>query len=238
MIIVGFHSIEEAVKSGSEGTLYISGKGPRIKRIVEIASKRKGVGIEYVPKARLDKISNLADHRGIVFDCVSSGVSRYVDLKGFLKEERELSRVLVLDSITDPHNFGAILRSADKFGVNLVIVRERRSVRDSLTVSKTSAGAINYVPICVVSNLNSAIELLQEAGYWVYGADISGSSLTQESFSSKVAVVMGSEGSGISALTKAKCDSLLTIPTCGNVDSLNVSVATGVILYELYRQSL
>ncbi len=146
--------------------------------------------------------------------------------------------MLILDSITDPHNFGAILRSADKFGVSLVIIRERRSVRDSATVAKTSAGAINYVPISVVSNLNSAIALLQEAGYWVYGADISGDSLVDEKFASKVAIVMGSEGRGISPLTKQKCDSMLTIPTCGSVDSLNVSVATGVILYELYRQSL
>lgn len=147
--------------------------------------------------------------------------------------------VVILDSVTDPHNVGAILRSADQFGAALVILPERRSANDvsqNEVIARSSAGAASWVPVSVVANLARAARLLKEAGFWVYGADAGGVQIQDGTFAQNSVLIMGSEGNGIARLLKEECDTIVSIPTCGRIDSLNVSVAAGVLLYEIYRQ--
>jgi 23S rRNA (guanosine2251-2'-O)-methyltransferase len=166
--------------------------------------------------------------------------TKFKDVKAFIEsvESMELknSVVLVLDEITDPQNLGAILRSADQFGVDLVVLPERRSAKLSSTVNKTSAGASAYISVVVVKNLRRSISELKAAGFWVYGADIKGTKLQNVEFAERAVVVLGAEGKGLSRLILEECDHVVTIPTSGRVDSLNVSVAAGIMLYELRRQ--
>ena len=152
--------------------------------------------------------------------------------------KKENSIVVILDSITDPHNVGAIIRSCDQFGVDLVVLPERRGASESEIIGRSSAGASAWVQTSVVSNLVRTVEKLKEAGFWIYGADAGGETAGQTSLQGKIALVMGSEGSGISRLLEEKCDKIISIPTCGKLDSLNVSVACGVLLYEIKRQSM
>lgn len=148
----------------------------------------------------------------------------------------EKSTVVILDHVTDPHNVGAIIRSCDQFGAGLVILPENNASTDigSEVISRSSAGASAWVSVAIVNNLVRAVEKLKEAGYWVYGADAGGVSLKLIEFPEKTALVMGSEGSGMTRLLEEKCDTIVSIPTCGKIDSLNVSVAAGVLLYAIY----
>lgn len=207
------------------------------------------------------------EHRGIVL-CVEGEKIREkneVDLEQWLKTFSEklptsselevsspqvpLSRnkaqtsvtVVMLDNVTDPHNIGAVLRSCDQFGASLLIVPEHKStanVRENEIIARTSAGASAWVNIATVNNLNRALEQLKNAGFWIYGADANGEPLQNTKFPKKVCIVMGSEGCGINRLVKENCDSIVSIPTCGKLDSLNVSVAAGILLYERHRQEI
>lgn len=144
--------------------------------------------------------------------------------------------ILLLDEINDPHNLGAILRSADQFGVELAVLPTRRAARQTQAVLKSSAGASLYVPVLSVPSLASGLERVKEAGFWVYGADLDGRRLDTLSFEGRVALVLGSEGSGLRRLVRERCDELVRIPTGGHVDSLNVSVAAGILMHEIRRQ--
>ena len=147
--------------------------------------------------------------------------------------------VVILDKVTDPHNVGAIIRSCDQFGASLVILPEHNSASDiegNEVIGRTSAGASAWVPVAIVNNLVRAVEKLKAAGFWIYGADAGGETLGKIDFPKKTCIIMGSEGTGISQLLEKQCDSIVSIPTCGKIDSLNVSVAAGVLLYELYRR--
>ncbi|MCF7953450.1 MAG: 23S rRNA (guanosine(2251)-2'-O)-methyltransferase RlmB [Spirochaetales bacterium] len=160
-------------------------------------------------------------------------------LKDFLlsaAEKQKKSTVVLLDEITDPHNLGAVLRSADLFAVDLVVIPSRRSVHLNETVVKVSSGAAKYVPVLTVANLVSAIKELQKADYWVYAADMDGQRLPDISFPEKRAVVMGAEGKGVGRLVKETCDGVVTVPSQGHIDSLNVSVAAGIIFYKLFTE--
>lgn len=149
---------------------------------------------------------------------------------------KDTALILILDEITDPQNFGAILRSADQFSVDLVVVSSRKSAGKNETVVKVSSGAAVYVPVAVVANIGHAIETLKKYGFWVYGADMSGISILKTNLSGKTAIVMGSEGKGLHRLIRERCDALISIPSNGHVDSFNVSVAAGIIMYEIRRQ--
>ena len=144
--------------------------------------------------------------------------------------------ILFLDEISDPHNLGAILRSADQFGAELVVLPTRRAARETQTVTKTSAGASLYVPVCSMPNLAAGLELAKEADFWVYGADLGGRRLDEVGIEGRVALVLGSEGGGLRRLVRERCDALVRIPSGGHVDSLNVSVAAGILMYEIRRQ--
>ena len=243
--IVGFHAVEEGLKGALRGSvLYLErGAGARVQRIEHLAQANGKVIIKKVPKADLDRMSGGADHRGAVLDLVMSAPGsqaklQRLDVKEFVRRlgDDDGALVLVLDEITDVQNLGAILRSADQFSVSLVILPERRSAQINPTVVKVSSGAAHYVPTTRVVNLNREIEYLKEAGFWVYGAALGGQSLFETSFPKRTVLVMGSEGKGISQMTEKLCDHLVTIPTSGHIDSLNVSVATGIMLYEVRRQ--
>ena len=259
-IITGFHAIEEKLKSLEKNTkaaLFYNKPGPRVKKIVAFAqslceSKKVLIECRQVETHELEKlVSTLPelarDHRGIVLQLPGnqkeeSNQIEFSDLKIHLKNrissktENQKSVVMILDSITDPHNVGAIIRSCDQFGADLVILPARRGAStDSEIIARSSAGASSWVPYMVVPNLTRAIELLKEEGYWIYGADAGGENLNNLTVqkNDKVAIVMGSEGSGMSRIVRENCDKILSIPTCGKLDSLNVSVAAGILLYKI-----
>ena len=256
-IITGFHAIEERVlsvknnpsqkKSLTSGMKILYSKpGPRIKKILEEA-KSAGISTSQTDAKSLDNVvrqlpETSRDHRGIVL-CVTEegGAKNNIHFDAWISEatskpEDEKQTVVILDSITDMHNVGAIIRSCDQFGAALLILPEHRGagvIFGNDVIARTSAGASEYVPISIVHNLVRAVKKLKDAGFWVYGADAGGYPLNKMNFSSKTALVMGSEGNGISRLLQEQCDSMISIPTCGKIDSLNVSVATGVLLYEI-----
>lgn len=256
-LVSGFHAIEERLRSlkASSKTvspespvsmeLLFASPGPRVKKILAQA-REVGVTCTQVEKQQLDRLTaslpeTAREHRGLLLRVTGeeSVPENLVDFSQWLAGGGEQSLVLILDSITDPHNVGAILRSCDQFGVDLVVMPERRSLRDPLeneVVARASAGASAWVPVTVVRNLVRVVEQLKDAGFWVYGADAGGAAANQTAFPKKVALIMGSEGAGISRLLEERCDAVVSIPTCGRLDSLNVSVATGVLLYEVRRQ--
>jgi len=256
-IITGFHAVEERVRraenSGKIDGLFIqySKAGPRVKKILEEA-KKAAIPATQVDNKALDTLVQVLpqvarDHRGIVL--VAEGAAteseNKVDFDQWLAahsgEDGQRTTVIILDSITDPHNVGAIIRSCDQFGASLVVMPARRGASDfeeNEIIARSSAGSSAWVPVAVVTNLVRAAQQLKEAGFWIYGADAGGQSVQDISFGAKTAVVMGSEGNGIARLLSQQCDSVVSIPTCGKIDSLNVSVAAGVLLYEIYRQSL
>ena len=244
--ITGFHAIEEALKNVDTdsrrydaGKLYITGKHKRHDIIAAIAHEKKIKVIETDQK-EVDSFSNDADNRGAVLLLPVKRKSRvkHQSLKNFLEIlDKSDSIVLLLDGITDPHNFGAILRSADQFGVDLVIIPGKRSAVENATVRKTSAGASEYVSV-VEDNLARSIDALKKNDFWIYGADMTGKPCMAQDLKGRVALILGSEGKGISMLLAEKCDGLVKIPSSGNVDSFNVSVACGILLYEIVRQGL
>lgn len=253
-IITGFHAIEERVRRALENgktdslTIHCAKAGPRIKKIIETAASA-GIRAVNCDKKSLDTLVQslpevARDHRGIVLVSTAENQKpdNEVDFDLWITEQKkseQKSTVLILDSITDPHNIGAILRSCDQFGVSLVIMPSHRSANDfaeNEIIARASAGASAYVPVAVVTNLVRAAGMLKNAGFWIYGADAGGQELQKTDFAAKTAIVMGSEGSGISHLLEQECDAIVSIPTCGKIDSLNVSVAAGVLLYELYRR--
>ena len=250
-IYTGFHAVEERIRSAQNkkemGLRVLYAKpGPRVKKIISQAKDQNIPCSETTEKELNSLVANLPEtareHRGIIL--ISENEKQVsenkVDFSQFLKsvESKESSVVVILDSITDPHNVGAIIRSCDQFGVDLVVLPERRGASESEIIGRSSAGASAWVQTAVVSNLVRTAEQLKEAGYWIYGADAGGETCGKCSLQGKIALVMGSEGSGISRLLEEKCDNIISIPTCGKLDSLNVSVACGVLLYEIHRQSM
>lgn len=253
-IITGFHSIEEKVRAGKNQSnlkIFYSKSGPRVKKIIEEAEKA-GIKINQVENSKLDDLvkdldETLQDHRGIVLTIENSSEKseNLVDFNAWIKNASSTNdknlTVVVLDKVTDPHNVGAIIRSCDQFGASLVVIPEHNSASDisgNEVIGRTSAGASAWVPVAIVNNLVRAVEQLKAAGFWVYGADAGGESCGKIDFSQKTVLIMGSEGTGISRLLEEQCDSIVSIPTCGKIDSLNVSVAAGVLLYELYRRQM
>lgn len=250
-VITGFHSIEEKVRAiiksqNSNGvTISYSKPGPRVKKILAAAKEAK-IKVQEVDNKALDSMvadldEALQDHRGIVMTLSgeSKQTANIVNFDDWIKTAPQKSSVLVLDKVTDPHNVGAIIRSCDQFGASLVVLPEHNSannIEGNEVIGRTSAGASAWVPVAIVNNLVRAVEELKEAGFWIYGADAGGQTLGTIDFPEKTCIIMGSEGSGISQLLEKKCDSIVSIPTCGKIDSLNVSVAAGVLLYELYRR--
>ncbi|MCK9171190.1 MAG: 23S rRNA (guanosine(2251)-2'-O)-methyltransferase RlmB [Treponema sp.] len=256
-IITGFHAVEERVRRAKEENsaggirIFYSKPGPRVKKILS-AAEDAGIPCSVSDDAALDKLTEhlsagARDHRGIVL-CVENeknAAENRVDFDQWVSEYAAVSddvrvTVLVLDSVTDPHNVGAVIRSCDQFGAALIVLPESRGTNDVAgdeVIARTSAGASAWVPSAVVPNLVRAVQRLKEAGFWVYGADAGGTHADKINFPQKSVIIMGSEGTGIARLLSQQCDEIVSIPTCGKIDSLNVSVAAGVLLYELYRRT-
>ncbi len=241
--VYGYHAIEEALKkAGAGSTLYLQRNGSdKLKALEREAVLTGKVAVKKLGKDELGRMMEGVDLRGALLDLGGPrrGASRLKEMTvdefcSSLKED-EGALVLILDGITDPHNLGAILRSADQFGADLVLIPERRSVQANETVVKVSSGAAQYVPLSVVTNLTREIKTLKDNGFWIYGADMNGSSSYDEKFAARSAIVMGSEGDGMSNLVRKNCDYIVSIPMRGHIDSLNVSVAAGILMYEFRR---
>lgn len=242
IILTGFHAIDEAVKAAPDArpaqdfTLFYAGTtGPRVKKILNTAAQKK-LHTKNCERAELDRLVEklpeaLRNHRGLVL--VFQQNSYELSLEQFLAEKADAKTltVAILSNIIDPHNVGAILRSAEQFAVDAVITAERKSAGDYATIAKISSGASALVPLIRVKNLNRATDALKAAGFWLYGADLDGDALPQVAFAARTCIVLGSEGSGIAAALKRNCDTIITIPTYGKLDSLNVSNAAAVIFY-------
>ncbi len=255
-VLTGFHAIEEQLrllnkKSAvpTEVELCYAKAGPRVKKILAHA-KELGVPSHEKTEKELDKmVSNLhetsRDHRGLVLVFKNGEVQRsqnIVQFDSFISEltskKKECITIVLLDGVTDPHNVGAIIRSCDQLGADLVVIPEHGSVHVGDVVARSSAGASSWVPISIATNLVRVIEKLQGLNFWTYAGSADGTPSHELDLTGNIAIVLGSEGSGISRLLSEKCDSVISIPTCGKLDSLNVSVAAGILLYEIRRQKL
>ncbi|MFP4204659.1 MAG: 23S rRNA (guanosine(2251)-2'-O)-methyltransferase RlmB [Spirochaetaceae bacterium] len=234
---VGYHAVFEVLRRGPvEGTVYLAATN-RKARDIEAEARSRGVDVVHVERERLKELGG-EQARGAVLHGRVAPDSAVKTLDGFLATLKvPEALVIVLDGVTDPHNVGAIIRSADQFEADLVIVRERRAAGDTSTLSRTSAGATAYVNRITVTNIEAALRRLQEAAFWVYGASADGKPIGEIDLSGRTALVLGDEGSGLSPVVRRRCDDLVAIPAGGNVDSLNVSVAAGILMYEVRRST-
>lgn len=237
-VICGRNPVTEALKSGANlDTIYINGEGGSLNVIRRLA-KEKGVVVKDALDAKLSKLSGGASHQGVV---AIGACAEYVTIDDILAvSEKKGTKpfIIICDEIEDPHNLGAIIRTAETSGADGIIIPKRRSAGLNATVFKTSAGAASYVPVARVSNLASAIDELKERGVWIYGTDMEGETWCQTDLTGPVALVVGNEGKGMGRLVREKCDFILSLPMSGNIQSLNASVAAGIVMYEVNRQRL
>ena len=235
--VFGVLPVLEALRSGGRRIERIiiadSARHERLREILE-AAKRAGVPVRREPRAALDRLSNKANHQGVIG--ISSPAS-YTDESKLLAGITAESIFVLLDGIEDPHNLGAIIRTAECSGASAVVIPERRAAHITEVVAKTSAGATEYIPITRVTNLASFIEQLKKQNMWVVGVEQSGDmNYTEYDYTGAVALVFGSEGQGLHRLVRERCDTVVSIPMRGHITSLNVSVATGIVLFEAMRQ--
>ncbi|MBL1353580.1 MAG: 23S rRNA (guanosine(2251)-2'-O)-methyltransferase RlmB [Zetaproteobacteria bacterium] len=240
-VLAGIHTVKHALDSGEalDELLILKGKThPRLNELVHLAKKQR-IRVTFVPREALERLSENVPHQGVVARVQPKGL---VDFKSWLKKatEQESGSVLLLDQVTDPHNLGACIRTAEAAGcLALIIPKDHAANLDSPVVAKSACGALSRLPVIRVTNLVRSMEDLKEAGFWLSGlAGEADNDLYQTKFSGKNALVMGAEGTGMRRLVRESCDQLIRIPMPGNVESLNVSVATGVALFEVVRQSL
>jgi 23S rRNA (guanosine2251-2'-O)-methyltransferase len=206
-----------------------------MKDIVELAGKKR-VRIEYVKKQKLDDISLTHSHHGVIAIIEGGKEKAFEEIVDEIFEKNTSPLFVLLDGIQDPHNLGAIIRTAECAGASCVVVPERRSAKVTAVAANASAGAINIIPVAYTKNINRAIEYLQGKGVWVIGTDAGGKNYDEADYKGKMAIVMGSEGEGLHRLTAQKCDDIVGIKMYGKTTSLNVSVAAGVVLFESAKQ--
>lgn len=199
-------------------------------------ASKKGALIKYVTKERLDQISETGKHQGVIAYAAAYTYAEVEDILNRAREKGEEPFIFLLDNIEDPHNLGAIIRTANLAGAHGVIIPKNRAVGLTATVAKASAGAINYTPVAKVTNLGQTIEELKKEGLWFVCADMDGTCMYDLNLKGSIGLVIGSEGSGVGRLVKEKCDFTAAIPMHGDIDSLNASVAAGVLAYEIVRQ--
>lgn len=238
-IIIGVNSVMESLVANREiEQLYIAEgtKHARVTEILQLAKNRR-IKINSIARHNLDQIVGSDKHQGVA--AIIAAYS-YLPLEVIIKRARDSRKyplLIMLDGLEDPHNLGAILRTADVVAASGIIIPERRSVGLTSTVAKTSAGAIEHVPVARVTNLVQTVKRVKDEGYWIVGADASGTSLyTEIDYKIPVCLVIGGEGQGVSKLLLSKCDYIAKLPMYGSVNSLNASVATAIFLYEILRQ--
>ncbi|MEF3303384.1 23S rRNA (guanosine(2251)-2'-O)-methyltransferase RlmB [Paenibacillus sp. GYB003] len=237
--IAGKHAVLEALRSGRTiHKIWIAEQAQKHHTQPIVAEAKKlNLVVQFVDKRKLDQMVSDVPHQGVVAQAAAHDYVDVEELVARANSRGEAPFLLILDEIEDPHNLGSILRSADCAGVHGVIIPKRRSVGLTATVSKTSAGAVEYVPVARVTNIAQTIDTLKEAGIWVAGADVEASGLVYDAdFKVPLAIVIGNENRGIGRLIKEKCDFLVKLPMHGRINSLNASVAASVFMYEVVRQ--
>ena len=238
--IEGRNAVLEAYRSGKTiDKLYVLDgcqDGP-VKTITREARKHDSI-INYVSKERLDQMSSIGKHQGVIAVSAAYEYAEVEDILRLAEEKGEAPFVFILDGIEDPHNLGAIIRTANLAGAHGVIIPKRRAVGLTPTVAKTSAGAINYTPVAKVTNITNTIKDLKEKGMWFVCADMGGTTMYDLNLTGSIGLVIGNEGDGVSKLVKENCDMIASIPMKGDIDSLNASVAAGVMAYEIVRQRI
>ena len=234
-IIAGRNPVMEAIRSGRSIESILVAKGERSGSVVAIIAKakQKNIPVKDVDSKKLDFLAKGVNHQGIVAQCAVKEYSTLEEIFALAEERGESPFIIVLDKIEDPHNLGAIIRTAECAGAHGVIIPERRSAGLSYTVEKTSVGALEYMPVVRVKNISAVLQKLKDKGIWVYGADMDGEHYKKVNYDGAVALVIGNEGKGISPLVAKDCDVIVSLPMKGKINSLNASVAAGILMYEI-----
>ncbi len=239
-MIEGRNAVIEAYRSGKcvDKIYVLDGcqDGPIL--TIKREAKKAGSLIKYVDKSLLDNMSETGKHQGVIAVTAAYDYAEVSDILDAAREKDEPPFIVLLDNIEDPHNLGAIIRSAHQSGAHGVIIPKNRAVGLTATVARTSAGALNYMPVAKVTNLSKTIEDLKKEGIWFVCADMDGDLMYNLDLKGPIGVVIGSEGEGVSRLVKEKCDFVASIPMKGQIDSLNASVAAGILCYEIVRQRM
>ena len=237
-VVYGIHSVSEALRSRAQRIDYVAIARERhdakLQRIIDDC-RASGISVRFLPRPQLDRTARTANHQGVV---AVTAAKQYSDLEALIENKRgQYSLIVVLDGVQDPHNLGAVIRTAEAAGADGVVIPERRAVGVTGTVAKASAGASEYLPIARVTNIARTLEELKAANIWIVGLDERApQSYDQIDYKMNCALVLGAEGSGLHDLVRKKCDFLVSLPMLGRVPSLNVSVAAGIVLYEILRQ--
>jgi len=236
MKIKGRNAVREALSSDTNIIKLMASNNSRDKTFSDIISlaKKKGVKIQFVDNKILDREGT--NHQGLIAETSEFKYSTVDEILEVAKKKQQDNFILILDGVEDPHNFGSIIRVAECLGVDGIIISKNRACPVNDTVAKVSAGAIEHVKIAKVTNINTEIERLKEKNIWVYACELGGENLDEANLKGNIAIVMGSEGKGVSSLTRKLCDGVVTMEMHGKVNSLNVSVATGIVLYEAVRK--
>ena len=238
--IEGRNAVLEAFRSGKcvDKHFILDGCQDGPVRTIAREARKKDTIINYVSKERLDQLSETHAHQGVIAQVAAYEYSTVEDILAKAEEKGEPPFLILLDNVEDPHNLGAIIRTANLAGAHGVIIPKRRAVGLTSTVAKTSAGAINYTPVAKVTNLVRTMEELKQKGIWFVCADMGGESMYRMNLTGPIGLVIGNEGEGVSRLVREACDFTASIPMKGDIDSLNASVAAGVLAYEIVRQRL
>lgn len=230
--VFGYHAVAEALKEGRGNKLFLSeeARGEKIDRLKEMA-REQAVPVKWVPKQKLDTMSDQGVHQGMILAITPY---QYLTLDELLAQTKEQPLYLILDNLEDPHNFGSIMRTADASGVDGIIIPKHRAVGITPIVVKTSTGAVEHIPVARVTNLTQAVQQLKKAGFWIFGTDMSGSDYRIWNAQGAVGLIIGNEGRGMGEGLKKEVDQMLTIPMTGHVQSLNASVAAGLLMYQAF----
>lgn len=239
-VIAGRNAVLEALRSGREPDKLLVVKGHTGGATAPIIAKcaERRIPIKEVDSRKLDFLSEGANHQGVALLVAAYKYASVEDILAKAEEKGEKPFLIICDGIEDPHNLGAIIRTAEATGAHGVIIPQRRSASLSPAAAKAACGALEYVPVARVTNIVNTIETLKEKGVWVYAADMDGKDWCKEDYSSGLALVIGGEGSGVGRLVKDHCDQVISLPMRGKINSLNASVAAGVLMYEVARQRL
>ena len=239
-MIEGRNAVLEAFRSGKpvDKLFVLDGCQDSPVRTIVREAKKHDTLVQFVDKERLTQLSQTGRHQGVIAYTAAYEYAQVEDMLALAKERGEDPFLILLDDMEDPHNLGAIIRTANLAGAHGVIIPKRRAVGLTATVAKTSAGAINYTPVAKVTNLTKTMKELKEKGLWFVCADMGGESMYKLNLTGPIGLVIGNEGEGVSRLVKETCDFVASIPMKGDIDSLNASVATGVLAYEIVRQRL
>lgn len=239
-VIAGRNPVTEALRSGRAIESVLIAKGELNGSVKVIAAKAKAlkIPIKEVDRKKLDALCGGATHQGVVALAAIKEYASVDDIFALAAAKNEAPFIIVLDEIEDAHNLGAIIRTAECAGAHGIIIPKRRAVGLTYAVGKTSAGAYEYMPVARVTNIPQTLKKLKDKGCWIYGADMSGSVYAEQSLTGPAALVIGNEGSGIGRLVREQCDVILSLPMQGKINSLNASVAAGILMYEFARQRL